>query len=239
MRRVLVRAAALVALLLSLLATPAASPAEPDVATYRVGPVITREDRTAVASTGADITQVGTDSVVVRATRQERRAVARLGFTLVPVAGPDTFPAADAAYHDYGEMVADVDGVVAAHRGTAHRFSLGSSYEGRDLVGVRVSDDAADRSDEPGVVFVALHHAREHLTVEVALSLLHLFTESTDPTVAALVKTRQIYIIPNLNPDGAEYDIATGQYRMWRKNRQPTGSKRAIGTDLNRNYDYH
>ena len=25
----------------------------------------------------------------------------------------------------------------------------------------------------------------------------------------------------NLNPDGGEYDIATGSYRSWRKNRQP------------------
>ena len=33
--------------------------------------------------------------------------------------------------------------------------------------------------------------------------------------------SREIWIIFNLNPDGAEYDIATGSYRSWRKNRQP------------------
>ena len=32
---------------------------------------------------------------------------------------------------------------------------------------------------------------------------------------------REIWIVSNLNPDGAEYDIATGCYRSWRKNRQP------------------
>ena len=45
-----------------------------------------------------------------------------------------------------------------------------TSFEGRDLIGVRVSDDATDNLSEPGVFYVGQHHAREHLTVEVALS---------------------------------------------------------------------
>ena len=40
-----------------------------------------------------------------------------------------------------------------------------------------------------------------------------------------------------VNPDGVEYDIATGSYRMWRKNRQPNGTG-AVGTDLNRNWGW-
>jgi hypothetical protein len=39
-----------------------------------------------------------------------------------------------------------------------------------------------------------------------------------------------------VNPDGVEYDIATGSYRSWRKNRQPNPT--ATGTDLNRNWAY-
>jgi hypothetical protein len=50
------------------------------------------------------------------------------------------------------------------------------------------------------------------------------------------VNSRQIYIIPSVNPDGGEYDIATGSYRFWRKNRQPTSG--IFGTDQNRNYTY-
>ena len=46
-----------------------------------------------------------------------------------------------------------------------------------------------------------------------------------------------------VNPDGLVFDIGgrtarPGHYRSWRKNRQPNGRRRAIGTDLNRNYDY-
>ena len=39
-----------------------------------------------------------------------------------------------------------------------------------------------------------------------------------------------------VNPDGVEYDVATGSYRSWRKNRQPNPT--STGTDLNRNWAY-
>ncbi len=41
-----------------------------------------------------------------------------------------------------------------------------------------------------------------------------------------------------MNPDGGEYDIATGTYRSWRKNRQPNSGSSYVGTDLNRNWGY-
>ena len=88
------------------------------------------------------------------------------------------------------------------------------------------------------MLFNASQHAREHLTVEMALYLLDELTTryATDPRVKAAVDGREIYIAFNLNPDGSEYDIATGAYRMWRKNRQPNSGSTAVGTDLNRNW---
>jgi hypothetical protein len=135
-------------------------------------------------------------------------------------------------------MIADIQSVAAAHPATVHLFSIGASFQGRDLIAARISDDAADNLGEPGVVYVASHHAREHLTVEVALDLLHLFAQSTDPAVQSLVLSRQLYIVFNLNPDGSEYDISGDRFQRWRKNRQPTPDSRKIGTDLNRNYSY-
>jgi carboxypeptidase T len=144
---------------------------------------------------------------------------------------PNDLPPGDEAYHNYAEMVADVQAFAAAHPANAHIFSLGTSFEGRDLIGVRISDDATDNLSEPGVFYVGQHHAREHLTVEVVLNMMHMFLER--PQLSDLVRTRQIYIVPSLNPDGSEWDIHTGQYLWWRKNTQPPN-----GTDQNRNYDY-
>jgi hypothetical protein len=89
-------------------------------------------------------------------------------------------------------------------------------------------------------MFTANQHAREHLTVEMAIYLLNELTSrySTDARVRSIVDSREIWIVPMVNPDGVEYDIATGSYRMWRKNRQPNSGSSAVGTDLNRNYDY-
>ncbi len=196
----------------------------------------TREDRSAVAATGAGIDSVQETAVVVRATPAERDAVARLGFPVQALSLAEDFPPADAAYHNHAETVADLNAVAQAHPSTVHRFSLGTSYEGRELAGVRISDDASDQGVEPAVLFVGLHHAREHLTTEVVLSLVRLFAESTDPAVRALVRSRPIYLVPQLNPDGGEYDVATGNYVYWRKNRQPNAGSGHVGTDLNRNY---
>jgi len=90
------------------------------------------------------------------------------------------------------------------------------------------------------VLFLGLHHAREHLTVEMTLYILKLLTDNygTDTQITNLVNSREIYIVFNVNPDGGEYDIATGSYRSWRKNRQPNSGSSYIGTDLNRNYGY-
>jgi hypothetical protein len=135
-------------------------------------------------------------------------------------------------------MTADIQAFAAAHPSLVHIISLGQSYEHRDLIGVRISDDATDNLSEPGVFFVGQHHAREHLTVEVVLNMMHMFLEK--PQLTDLVRRRQIYIFPSLNPDGAEYDISGDQYHFWRKNRQPAPppNESILGTDNNRNYGY-
>jgi hypothetical protein len=42
----------------------------------------------------------------------------------------------------------------------------------------------------------------------------------SDSRITSLVNGREFWIVPDMNPDGGEYDIATGSYRSWRKNRQ-------------------
>jgi hypothetical protein len=200
--------------------------------------VYTREQRSQLVSEGYDIGEASwSDHVELFGTDRQAQSLALRGFQVVPKAAPTDFPPGDSNYHNYAEMVADMQAVAAAHPSTVHLFSLGTSYEGRDLIGARVSNDATDNLSEPGVFFVGQHHAREHLTVEVTLALLHMFAETTKVTVGSLVHSRQIYIVPSLNPDGAEYDIATGSYRFWRKNRQPQSG--VYGTDNNRNYPYN
>jgi carboxypeptidase T len=84
-----------------------------DVLTYWVGNVTTKEDRTAIAQTGADIIEIGTDYVIVNATAKEEKQIAKLGYPIYQVIRPEDFPTVDAAYHNYAEMVADIQQVAA------------------------------------------------------------------------------------------------------------------------------
>jgi carboxypeptidase T len=171
-------------------------------------------------------------------------ATTMLAFSAAPAAAAD-FPPKDSLYHNYTEMVADIQAVETAHPDIVHVFSIGKSYQGRDIWAAKVSDNVATDEAEPEVLVDALHHAREHLTVEQALYLLHMLVNGygTDAQVTSLVNSREIWIIFAVNPDGFVYDLTcTGSshppYCAWRKNRQPNAGTTAIGTDINRNYGY-
>jgi hypothetical protein len=98
----------------------------------------------------------------------------------------------------------------------------------------------ATDENEPEVLFSCGQHAREHLTIEMCLYLVNELTTkyATDAQIRGLVDSREIWVVVNVNPDGSEYDVATGSYRSWRKNRQPNSGSSYVGTDLNRNWSY-
>ncbi|MFC5817273.1 M14 family zinc carboxypeptidase [Nonomuraea harbinensis] len=230
-------------------ATGAGASAEPPPnKQYRVQGPSNAQERSAVAATGAAIDEVTKESVLITATEAEVTAIRNLGYRVAEVPRPRStsdaaaadFPPSDSAYHNYAEMIAYIDDLVADHPGIASKFSYGTSYEGRQLVGVKISDNVATDEAETEVLFTAHQHAREHLTVEMALYIMDLLTDGygSDSRVTSLVNSREIWIMPDLNPDGGEYDIATGSYRSWRKNRQPNSGTSAVGTDLNRNWGY-
>ena len=231
-------------------ATPPAiaAPRAETSAQYEVYDAGTPALRNAIARTGAAIDAVEHAVVTVTATPTEVRALRALGLPVreVPAqpVGPDVstldFPSRDAAYHNYAEMVADVDAIVAKYPAIAAKRVLGQTYQGRNIVAVKISDNVGTDEAEPEILYDANHHAREHLTVEMALYLLHQFTDgyATDSRIKAIVDSREIWIVPSVNPDGSEYDIASGSYRSWRKNRQPNTGSANVGTDLNRNYGF-
>ncbi|MFI7638262.1 M14 family zinc carboxypeptidase [Nonomuraea sp. NPDC049400] len=230
--------------------TGAGAAAEPPAnKQYRVQGPANAQQRSAVAATGAAIEEVAKDSVLVTATEAEISAIRRLGYRVAEVPRPTSpsgvgaldFPPADSGYHNFAEMTADINALVAAHPNIVSQTTYGTSYEGRALRLIKISDNVGTDENEPEVLFTAHQHAREHLTVEMALYIMHLLADNygTDSRITNLVNTREIWIMPDLNPDGGEYDIATGSYRSWRKNRQPNSGSSAVGTDMNRNWAYN
>ena len=119
-------------------------------------------------------------------------------------------------------------------------FSIGKSYQGRDIWAAKVSDNVATDEAEPEVMFDGLHHSDEHMGLEMTLHILHWLADGygSDARITNIVNSREVWIVFAVNPDGAEYDISGGKFHFWRKNRQPNAGTTAIGTDLNRNYGY-
>ena len=157
-----------------------------------------------------------------------------------PVRAAGDFPAGYEGFHTYAEMVEDITAVAASRPDIVRLFSIGKSYEGRDLWVAKVSDNVGTDEAEPEVLYDGLHHSDEHMGLEMTIRILHWLAEGhgTDPRITSIVDGREIWIAFAMNPDGAEYDIRNGVFHHWRKNRQPTPGSPYIGTDLNRNYGY-
>ena len=110
---------------------------------------------------------------------------------------------------------------------------IGQSLEGRDIYALKISDNAGVDENEPEILVNSLHHSREVITPIITLALADslLSNYGTDPTFTQWVDTRELWIVPCLNPDGYVHVETTDIW--WRKNRRPPD-----GVDLNRNYDY-
>ncbi|MFH8365897.1 M14 family metallopeptidase [Streptomyces sp. NPDC018031] len=230
---------------------PAPAAAEEIPRQYEVTGRTTVAQRTAIAATGVSVDEVHGRSLVVTADRRQARSLRALGYDLTALAappdrsdgrsiGPYDFPSADSRYHNYAEMNAEIDAAITKYPNIISKRVIGKSYQGRDIVAIKISDNVATDEAEPEVLFTHHQHAREHLTVEMALYLVREFTQDygSDSRITGAVNGREIWIVPDVNPDGGEYDIATGSYRSWRKNRQPNSGSSAVGTDLNRNWNY-
>jgi hypothetical protein len=193
---------------------------EKETKVYWVPNIFTVEERSAIAATGALIWEAGHDYVLVEATAEEKAKIEKA--LKIKIAEPTfdqavilAFPPADSAYHDYAEMVAEIQQAEIDHPGIFDLFSIGTSYQGRTIWAGKISDNVASDEDEPEVLFTHHQHAREHLTVEMALYTLGILTNEygVDSQITDLVDNREIWLVFDLNPDGGEYDIATGTYR--------------------------
>ncbi len=121
---------------------------------------------------------------------------------------------------------------------------VGRSVEGRPIYALRLTKDprlARVYRNRPQVVINACQHAREWITVAVALYLAYELAAryGTDTRVTNLLQRTEVYIVPVVNPDGYDYTWTTD--RLWRKNRRYLGivnGQPTYGVDLNRNWGY-
>lgn len=204
--------------------------------------------RSRVADAGVAIEEIGAAAVAGIATKEDVARLKAAGLTVEREVDLSSlkrfflkdFPQQDADYFNYREVQSELDAAVAAAPELVSKLTIGKSVDGRDISGVRFNTDAKgdEPSSKPGIVFLGTHHAREHLSTMVpTLMARWLAANRAKPEVAKLLQARDIYFFPLINPDGAEFDIATGQYKWHRKNMRRNANG-TTGVDLNRNYGY-
>ena len=148
-------------------------------------------------------------------------------------------------YHTLNEMMAVLDDMRAKfpHLITARAdvSDTISTWEGRKLQFVKISDNPDAEETEPEVLYTALHHSREPNSASQMLFFMWFLLENyaTDPEIRYIVDHLELYFVPCINPDGYVFNETTDPQGggMWRKNRRDNGDG-TFGVDLNRNYGH-
>ncbi len=111
--------------------------------------------------------------------------------------------------------------------------SFGTSYQGRDLYYIRLSNAGPDA---PVILFTSLIHAREPGGNSVVIDFAQWLTSEygSDTMATFIMNNAQVYIVPVANPDGYAYNLPSGGPNH-RKNMNWTLGN---GVDLNRNWGY-
>lgn len=148
-------------------------------------------------------------------------------------------------YLKYAEMLAELDAMAAQYPNLITAKAPISTFltvGNRPIYHVRISDNPnTNESGEPKVLYTAIHHAREPMSLMETIFYMWYLLENygTNDEVTYLVNNTQMYFVPCINPDGYVYNETTNPNGggMWRKNRRNNGNG-TYGVDLNRNYSY-
>ncbi|MCG2825594.1 MAG: Ig-like domain-containing protein, partial [Thermoplasmatales archaeon] len=104
-----------------------------------------------------------------------------------------------AEYYNYTTATNELQNTAANYPSITKLYSIGKSCENRDIWAMKVSDNVAvNETDEPDILYMGMHHAREWMTVEVPIYFLNYLVNNygTDSEVTWLVNNRELWIIP-------------------------------------------
>lgn len=215
-----------------------------------------------IAAAGYDLlegTQVTADGIVVNLvlTKSERAKLAQQGIRTEPVRDKRGRTSAErAALQAAGgfNVWRDFDGA-DGFRGYMYRLArnnpqlvklqvLGHTLQGREIIGLRVTQAASDPRAKPAVLYSSVQHAREWIASEINRRLLQWYVDewrANNKMVKRLLKDTELWFVLVANPDGYQYTFE--HERLWRKNLRDNNGNGTTevgdGVDPNRNFPEH
>jgi murein tripeptide amidase MpaA len=179
-----------------------------------------------------------THTVGASLTAASEAVLKKLGvrYQLLLGAEAETRGAMPAGYQTVDQIYAGMKKVAESHTSFARQVEIGKSLEGRPIYAINFTSKPG--KGLPSVRINSGQHARELPPVELSFKLINLLADGygKDQTITRLVDTRDIWIVPIVNPDGRT-KVQEGS-SMWRKNARPLSGGNA-GVDTNRNADDH
>lgn len=117
--------------------------------------------------------------------------------------------------------------------------SIGKSVKGRDIAAVHITSPKGVAAQKLKFFVQCQIHAREWISGATCNYVFDFLVKNyeTNSTVANILDTLEIVVIPVLNVDGLAYTYSND--RLWRKNLSTNKGSSCLGTDLNRNYPYN
>jgi len=123
------------------------------------------------------------------------------------VFAPAAFAQDFSSYQNYDDLTSGLKKLVSAHKDIAKMESIGQTLEGRDLWVVTIANSKGTSVDErPGMFIGANFEGDALIGSELSLSVINYLLEnySSDEAVKKSIDEHVYYIIPRMNPDGAE-----------------------------------
>ncbi|MEM8524577.1 MAG: M14 family zinc carboxypeptidase [Bacteroidota bacterium] len=152
-------------------------------------------------------------------------------------------------FYRYAEMLAELDEMHTRfpHLITARQgIEEFRTHQDSSIYWLRISSDLRPLEEKPEVLYTAIHHAREPMSMTQLIYFMWYVLENyeKDEEIKYLLDNTALYFVPCINPDGYLYNELTNPNGagFWRKNLRDNDGDGVIsgsdGVDLNRNYGY-
>ncbi|XP_053959041.1 zinc carboxypeptidase A 1-like [Anastrepha ludens] len=140
-------------------------------------------------------------------------------------------------YHELDDTYAWLRSLAEKYPEQVSVFVVGQSYEGREILGVKISYASnVDCATKRGIFIEGGSHGREWISSATPTYIINQLLTSTNADVRKMAESFDWYVVPHANPDGFVYTHTTD--RIWRKTRTPYAND-CFGADPNRNFDFH
>ena len=147
-------------------------------------------------------------------------------------------------FFTYQEMLDNLDAMYAQYPHIVSQkapISTFLTHENRPIYWVRISNNPTVDENKKEILYTAIHHAREPVSMSQLIYYMWYLLENYDKSndIKTIVDNLELYFVPCINPDGYIHNETTDPSGggMHRKNKRNTGGSNP-GVDLNRNYSY-